>query len=79
MNLKKQALNGVKWTVTMLKNKSVFISNYGETSRDFRPGDVRHSQADVSKANSLLGYDPKFNISQGINEAMAWYIKSLKI
>ena len=47
------------------------------TYRDFRPGDVRHSQADVSKANALLGYDPKFNISQGIDEAMAWYVKSI--
>lgn len=47
------------------------------TYRDFRPGDVRHSQADVNKANSLLGYEPKFNISQGIDEAMAWYVKSL--
>ena len=47
------------------------------TYRDFRPGDVRHSQADVSKANSLLGYEPKFNISQGIDEAMAWYVESL--
>ena len=47
------------------------------TYRDFRPGDVRHSQADVSKANSLLGYQPKFNISQGINEAMVWYVRSL--
>ena len=45
--------------------------------RDFRLGDVRHSQADVSKANSLLGYEPKFDISQGIDEAMAWYVKSL--
>ena len=43
------------------------------TYRDFRPGDVRHSQANVSKANSLLGYEPQFNISQGIDEAMAWY------
>lgn len=49
------------------------------TYRDFRPGDVRHSQADVSKANSLLGYEPKFNISQGIDEAMAWYVKSLSV
>ncbi len=46
------------------------------TYRDFRPGDVRHSQADVSKANRLLGYEPKFNISQGIDEAMSWYVKS---
>lgn len=47
------------------------------TYRDFRPGDVRHSQADVSKANHLLGYEPTFNISQGIDEAMSWYVKSL--
>ena len=47
------------------------------TYRDFRPGDVRHSQADVSKARGLLGYEPEFNISQGINEAMTWYVKSV--
>jgi len=46
------------------------------TYRDFRPGDVRHSQADVSKAESLLGYQPQFDISQGINESMDWYIKN---
>ncbi|WP_286796707.1 NAD-dependent epimerase/dehydratase family protein [Psychrobacter sp. UBA6291] len=48
------------------------------TYRDFRPGDVRHSQADVSKANSLLGYEPQFNISQGIDEAMAWYVRNVR-
>ena len=54
------------------------VTYYQEpTYRDFRPGDVRHSQADVSKANNLLGYEPQFNISQSIDEAMAWYIKSL--
>ena len=47
------------------------------TYRDFRTGDVRHRQADVSKANKLLGYEPKFNISQGIDEAMAWYVNPL--
>jgi len=46
---------------------------------DFRPGDVRHSQANVSKANRLLGYQPMFNISQGIDKAMVWYVKSLNI
>uniref|UniRef100_A5WC12 NAD-dependent epimerase/dehydratase n=1 Tax=Psychrobacter sp. (strain PRwf-1) TaxID=349106 RepID=A5WC12_PSYWF len=46
------------------------------TYRDFRPGDVRHSQANVSKAKNLLGYEPKFNISQGIDEAMAWYVNN---
>ncbi|WP_104499763.1 NAD-dependent epimerase/dehydratase family protein [Acinetobacter indicus] len=45
--------------------------------RDFRAGDVRHSQADVSKIKELLGYDPKYVISQGIENAMPWYIKFL--
>jgi len=53
------------------------IYEHQPTYRDFRPGDVRHSQANVNKANSLLGYEPKFNISQGIDEAMAWYVKSV--
>lgn len=42
--------------------------------REFRSGDVRHSQADVSKAERLLGYDPTHVIQQGIATAMPWYI-----
>lgn len=42
--------------------------------RDFRPGDVRHSQADISKARRLLGYAPTHRISEGIRVAMPWYI-----
>lgn len=45
--------------------------------RDFRAGDVRHSQASVNKIKKLLGYEPKFVISQGIESAMSWYIKFL--
>lgn len=33
--------------------------------RDFRAGDVRHSQADISKAKNALGYLPEFKISEG--------------
>jgi UDP-N-acetylglucosamine 4-epimerase len=47
--------------------------------RDFRAGDVRHSQADISKARTLLGYEPEFNIQQGIDKAMPWYKKFIKI
>tara|TARA_Y100001956_G_C4127680_1_gene191243 strand:+ start:2890 stop:3912 length:1023 start_codon:yes stop_codon:yes gene_type:complete len=43
------------------------------TYRDFRAGDVRHSQADISKAERNLGYDPKFRILEGISTAMPWY------
>ncbi|AGZ34121.1 MAG: NAD-dependent epimerase/dehydratase family protein [Pseudomonas sp.] len=46
--------------------------------RDFRAGDVRHSQADISKARRLLGYEPKFDIESGISQAMPWYVKFLK-
>ncbi|MBA6389413.1 Vi polysaccharide biosynthesis UDP-N-acetylglucosaminuronic acid C-4 epimerase TviC [Colwellia sp. BRX10-3] len=45
--------------------------------RGFRAGDVRHSQADTSKAKELLGYRPEFRIEQGINKAMPWYVKFL--
>jgi UDP-N-acetylglucosamine 4-epimerase len=45
--------------------------------RDFRAGDVRHSQADISKAKKALGYEPQFTIAEGINKAMPWYKKFL--
>lgn len=46
--------------------------------RDFRAGDVRHSQADISKAENLLGYAPAYDINAGIAKAMPWYIQFLK-
>lgn len=46
--------------------------------QDFRAGDVRHSQADVSKIKHLLGYDPKFEIREGISVTMPWYVTCLK-
>ena len=45
--------------------------------RDFRAGDVRHSQADIGKARRLLGYAPSHDIRQGIDTAMPWYVRSL--
>ena len=51
--------------------------NYNKSPqyRDFRAGDVRHSQADISKAKSMIGFEPEFKIQQGINKAMPWYIE----
>ena len=46
--------------------------------RDFREGDVRHSQADISKIKSALGYDPQFDVVQGIKKAMPWYVTFLQ-
>ena len=38
------------------------------TYRDFRVGDVRHSQADINKAKEGLGYNPEFTILEGIDK-----------
>jgi UDP-N-acetylglucosamine 4-epimerase len=46
--------------------------------RDFRAGDVCHSQADISKAKLLLGYMPTQRIGQGLALAMPWYIELAK-
>lgn len=43
--------------------------------RDFRPGDVRHSQADIGKAAQLLGYSPTHDVLSGLREALPWYIE----
>lgn len=42
--------------------------------RDFRTGDVRHSQASIEKIKNLLGYEATHKISDGINLAMGWYV-----
>ena len=46
--------------------------------RDFRAGNIRYSQADISKIQSVRGYAPQFVIVQGIEKSMPWCIKSLK-
>lgn len=43
--------------------------------RDFRGGDVRHSQADISKAATLLGYQPTHHVGEGLKVAMEWYVR----
>jgi len=42
--------------------------------RDFRPGDVMHSQADISKARKFLSYEPTHNVEQGLEESIGWYL-----
>jgi len=45
--------------------------------REFRAGDVRHSQANIKKIQKILGYDAKYNIQEGIDLAMNWYSSKL--
>lgn len=42
-----------------------------------RKGDIKHSNADISKARKLLGYDPDYDFTRGLNEAIAWYKENL--
>ena len=42
-----------------------------------RPGDIRHSHADISKARRLLGYNPDWSFKDGIKEAIEWYKENL--
>jgi len=43
----------------------------------FRAGDVRHSQADIAKAATRLGFAPTHRIAEGLKQAMDWYVHSL--
>lgn len=53
------------------------LHDFAPVYRDFRAGDVRHSQADISKSEQLLGYRPTHTIQQGLAEAIDWYVASL--
>ena len=42
-----------------------------------RKGDIKHSNADISKARKLFGYDPDYDFASGLNEAIEWYKENL--
>ncbi|HEY0036762.1 MAG TPA: SDR family oxidoreductase [Longimicrobium sp.] len=43
--------------------------------QEFRAGDVRHSLADIGKIRGALGYDPAFSATDGLREALDWYVQ----
>ena len=53
--------------------------NYAKSAvyREFRAGDVRHSQASIAKIQQALGYAPEYPIAEGIQLAMRWYVNNL--
>jgi len=61
----------------MLAPRFAHLAGFAPIYRDFRAGDVRHSLADISKANRLLGYEPTHAIADGLSEAMEWYLGHL--
>lgn len=50
------------------------LEDFKPVYRDFRAGDVMHSQADIGKAERLVRYGPTHSIEQGLDEALRWYV-----
>ncbi len=61
----------------LLVNQFPHLQQHQPVYRDFRAGDVLHSQADISKAGQLLGYLPIYQVDQGLKQAMEWYVRHL--
>ncbi|HUH92889.1 MAG TPA: SDR family oxidoreductase [Casimicrobiaceae bacterium] len=62
----------------LLRERHPDLRIAGPVHEDFRPGDIRHSQADIGKARRLLGYDPVHDVQAGLGEALPWYEKRLR-
>lgn len=62
------SLNGLVNTIKKLTNSSIT-----PVYREERPGDIRDSLADISKAKNILGYDPEYKIEKGLELTLEWF------
>ena len=86
-NIKNEVFNvacGRRTTLNQLYSliASVLETNYKVITKepvynDFRAGDVRHSHASIKKAKTLLGYSPTFDVIDGLNTAIPWYLRDI--
>ena len=60
-----------------LPGLTIFQRQLAPVHEMFRPGDIRHSLADISAAQSRLGYTPTHTVAQGLQEALGWYAEHL--
>jgi UDP-N-acetylglucosamine 4-epimerase len=75
---KSQVINiafGERTSLNSLWNKicSITHSDLQPVYRDERVGDVKHSLANIEKAKRLIGYQPEFSVSEGLNQTINWY------
>jgi UDP-N-acetylglucosamine 4-epimerase len=70
-NLYSSIVKGIKENLPNLEIKDPIY-------RDFRVGDIRHSNASVEKMKKLLGYEPTHTLETGLSESIAWYINDIK-
>jgi len=45
----------------------------------FRPGDVRHSEADLARARRVLGFQPRYDLRRGLDETVAWFVDRRRV
>jgi UDP-N-acetylglucosamine 4-epimerase len=72
------SLNELYIQLKKLIDKVTKISHSKLNYRDFREGDVRHSQADISKISDLLSFKPTHRINAGLAETVNWHFKRMK-
>ena len=63
---------------TGLKEKLPELKVKEPIYRDFRAGDIRHSNAKIDQAKTLLGYEPTHTLEEGLKESINWYINDIK-
>lgn len=68
----REYLIDIYYTLTKALGKNI-EPNFGPD----RKGDIKHSNADISVARELLGYNPEYDFAKGLNEAIAWYKENL--
>ncbi len=61
-----------------LKSNIDYFSFKEAIYKDFRAGDIRHSNANIDKIKDCLGYEPTHDIETGLKESISWYINNLK-
>lgn len=69
----RETLIDIYYIITKLLHKENIQPNFGPD----RIGDIKHSNADISKARNILGYNPKYSFTEGISLAIDWYIDNL--
>jgi len=75
----RETLNNLYSAITKgLKDNLLELKIKEPIYRDFRAGDIRHSNANIDSARELLGYEPTHTLEEGLKESIEWYINDIK-
>lgn len=64
---------------TLLRERMPGLEPVAPVHGPLRAGDVRHSQADISRAAALLGYAPTHDLRRGLRQAIPWYMEQASL